>query len=113
VEGPNPYFPSGTRLKGHEFHYSRMHPEPGPEANLVFRVTRGAGICGHRDGFVYKNVLATYTHLHALGAPDWAPALIRQAREHQGRRQAARSGEITPADPAAVPPERTRRGATG
>jgi cobyrinic acid a,c-diamide synthase len=89
VEGENPYFPPGIRLKGHEFHYSRIQPEPGPEANLIFRLTRGAGICGHRDGLVYKNVLATYTHLHALGAPDWAPALIRQAREHQRRRRAA------------------------
>jgi cobyrinic acid a,c-diamide synthase len=114
VEGTNPYFPSGTCLKGHEFHYSRMQPEPGPEATLVFRVTRGAGICGHRDGFVYKNVLATYTHLHALGAPDWAPALIRQAREHQNRRQTVKPREgFSQADPAAAPPGRTRRGATG
>ena len=86
VAGDNPYFPRGARLKGHEFHYSRLQPEPGPDANLVFHMTRGAGICGHRDGFVYKNVLATYTHLHALGAPDWAPALVRQARDHQRRR---------------------------
>ena len=83
VERDNPYFPIGTRLKGHEFHYSRLQPEPGPQANLVFRMTRGAGISGHRDGFVYKNVLATYTHLHALGAPDWGPALVHRAREYQ------------------------------
>lgn len=86
VAKDNPFFPRGARLKGHEFHYSRLHPEPGPGANLVFHLTRGAGICDHRDGFVYKNVLATYTHLHALGAPEWAPALVRQAREHQRRR---------------------------
>jgi cobyrinic acid a,c-diamide synthase len=93
VDRDNPYFPRGTRLRGHEFHYSRLHPEPGPEANLVFHMTRGAGICGHRDGFVYKNVLATYTHLHALGAPDWAPSLVHRAREHQRRRLTAGSLE--------------------
>jgi len=114
VAGPNPYFPSGTRLKGHEFHYSRLQPEPGPEANLVFRLTRGAGICGHRDGFVYKNVLATYTHLHALGSPDWAPALIRQAREHRRRRSAAGPPDRpSQANPAVISGDKARRGATG
>ena len=103
--GPdNPYFTPGTRLKGHEFHYSRLEPEPGPDANLVFRMTRGTGVCGHRDGFVYRNVLATYTHLHALGPPDWAPALVRQAREHQRRRLAAANLSLIPApEPAAGP----------
>ncbi|MEJ2070837.1 MAG: hypothetical protein P8X58_10605 [Syntrophobacterales bacterium] len=52
--------------------------------------------------------------VHALGAPDWAPALIRQAREHQNRRQTVKPREgFSQADPAAAPPGRTRRGATG
>jgi cobyrinic acid a,c-diamide synthase len=89
VAGDNPYFPKGALLKGHEFHYSRLQPEPGPEARLVFRMTRGAGICGGLDGLIYKNVLATYTHLHALGAPEWAPALVRQARVYQRLRLTA------------------------
>jgi len=87
----NPYFPRGTQLKGHEFHYSRIQPEPGSEATLAFRVARGAGISGHRDGLVYKNVLATFTHLHALGAPLWAPAFVRRAREYRRLRMARSS----------------------
>ena len=110
VEAPNPYFSPGIQLKGHEFHYSRIQPEPGPEAALVFRLTRGTGMCGHRDGLVYKNVLATYTHLHALGSPDWAPSLVRQAREHQRRRCAAGPKERPAKSPAVTP---TRRGAIG
>jgi cobyrinic acid a,c-diamide synthase len=114
VDGDNPYFPPGTRLKGHEFHYSRLQPEPGPEANLVFRMTRGTGISGQRDGFVYKNVLATYTHLHALGAPDWAPALVRQARQHQRQRMTGGNLERLPeADPAAVATGKPRRRVIG
>jgi len=74
----NPYFPPGTRLKGHEFHYSKIKPEPGPQDILAFHVARGAGIGGNRDGLIYKNVLATYTHLHAypparLGRPLLGP----------------------------------------
>jgi cobyrinic acid a,c-diamide synthase len=40
---------------------------------------RGVGIDKDRDGILYKNVLATYTHVHALGTPGWASALIRNA----------------------------------
>ncbi len=85
----NPYFRRGTVLKGHEFHYSRIHPEPGPEVPMAFRVIRGAGIGGHRDGLLHRNVLATYTHLHALGAPEWAPALVARARQHREHRLAS------------------------
>ncbi len=110
VEAENPYFRPGTRLKGHEFHYSRLQPEPGPDAQLVFHLARGTGICGRRDGLVYKNVLATYTHLHALGSPDWAPRLIRKALEHGHRRIAACP---EPDSCKAAPVTTTRRGATG
>lgn len=83
VAAENPYFPQGTLLKGHEFHYSQIIPDPGPEALMAFRVTRGAGMGGQREGLLCHNVLATYTHLHALGAPQWAAALVRRAREYQ------------------------------
>jgi cobyrinic acid a,c-diamide synthase len=33
-----------------------------------------------RDGLFYRNVLAAYTHLHAGGSPQWAPALVERAR---------------------------------
>jgi cobyrinic acid a,c-diamide synthase len=79
----NPYFPPGTILKGHEFHYSLILPDPGPQERLACRVIRGAGMGGQRDGLVYQNVLATYTHLHALGTPQWAPALVQRAREYR------------------------------
>ncbi len=75
----NPYYEVGTEIRGHEFHYSRVSQWDGNRSQLVFRMKRGAGIESDRDGILYKNVLATYTHIHALGTPDWAPALIRNA----------------------------------
>ncbi|MDD5642629.1 MAG: cobyrinate a,c-diamide synthase [Syntrophales bacterium] len=81
VARDNPFFSSGTILKGHEFHYSRIQPEPGPQENLVFQVNRGTGLGGQREGLVFQNVLATYTHLHALGSPEWAAGIVRLARE--------------------------------
>jgi CobQ-like glutamine amidotransferase family enzyme len=50
---------------------------------MAFRVTRGTGMGGRRDGLVFNNVLATYTHLHAMGSSQWAPALVQRALEHQ------------------------------
>ena len=109
VAQDNPFFPAGTILKGHEFHYSRIQPAPGPQESLVFKVNRGAGLGGQREGLVYQNVLATYTHLHALGSPLWAPALVRRAREC---RQASRlPGEGPQRQSYAVPHGGLGRGA--
>jgi cobyrinic acid a,c-diamide synthase len=47
---------------------------------------RGEGIQGQRDGVCYKNALATYTHLHALGSPQWAEGLIRAAQQYRRAR---------------------------
>ena len=79
VERPNPFFAVGTEFKGHEFHYSKLLEWSGDDQDLVFFMKRGTGIKNRRDGARYKNVLATYTHIHALGSPSWAQALVRNA----------------------------------
>jgi len=81
VEKENPFFPVGSILKGHEFHYSRVLELREGEVYLSFRVRRGMGIDGKRDGLCYKNVLASYSHLHALGCEAWADGVIRKAME--------------------------------
>ncbi len=83
VDQPNPYFPLGSVIRGHEFHYSRIISEDHGKLNLVFSLERGHGITGSRDGICYKNVLATYSHIHALGVPTWAPALVAQAGRYR------------------------------
>jgi cobyrinic acid a,c-diamide synthase len=79
VEKENPYFPIGSELKGHEFHYSKAIEWRGSDDDLVFHMKRGVGAWHGKDGVCYKNVLATYTHLHALGVPGWAKAMVRNA----------------------------------
>ena len=87
VERENPFFPVGTRLKGHEFHYSRLLARDAGEGHLAFRVERGSGIAGKRDGLCRKNVMATFTHLHALGTPQWAEGLVERARQYRDFRR--------------------------
>lgn len=73
----NPLFPVGLRFWGHEFHHSAL-VEHG-EFKFAYRLLRGKGIEGGMDGLVYKNVLAAYTHLHALGVPQWAEGFVALA----------------------------------
>lgn len=80
VERENPYFPLGSEIRGHEFHYSRVSEWLGSDTDLVFRMERGAGFHNGRDGVSYRNVLALYTHMHALGTPAWAKSMVRNAR---------------------------------
>lgn len=78
--GKNPFFRKGSTLKGHEFHYSKVTGDKGQKGfSYAFTMQRGQGIADKRDGLCYRNVLATYTHLHALGTPEWADGIIRQA----------------------------------
>jgi cobyrinic acid a,c-diamide synthase len=91
VENDNPFFPSGTVLRGHEFHNSQLFSvSTGNSLTTAYRLSRGNGIGESRDGIVYRNVLASYTHLHSGGAPDWASGLVRLAQEYQGAHQGVR-----------------------
>jgi cobyrinic acid a,c-diamide synthase len=75
----NPFFPVGETVKGHEFHYTALSaPEPD-DLEFAFRVQRGTGFGGGRDGLMRKNVLASYTHIHALGMEGWASSMVRAA----------------------------------
>ena len=79
VENENPFYEIGTEIRGHEFHYSRVLQWSGEEKDLIFRMKRGVGITRDKDGICYKNVLATYSHIHALGTPHWARAMVSNA----------------------------------
>jgi cobyrinic acid a,c-diamide synthase len=87
VDRENPFFPVGTRISGHEFHYCRILSLREDGSHTAYRVLRGIGMDGQRDGLCRKNILAGFTHLHALGTPEWAEALIRKARQYYSARQ--------------------------
>jgi len=84
VEGPNPFLEQGAEFTGHEFHYSRIR-EDGRQPSTVLGLKRGTGTGGKRDGILAGNALALYTHVHALGLPGWAPAMVRTASGRHSR----------------------------
>ncbi|MGE4266388.1 MAG: cobyrinate a,c-diamide synthase [Deferribacterales bacterium] len=53
----------GQSNVGHEFHYSAMEGYSGEYAYKLTRITDGKI---SRDGLIYKNTFAAYTHLHFL-----------------------------------------------
>jgi cobyrinic acid a,c-diamide synthase len=80
----NPFFPPGTELRGHEFHYATPRGESPGGVRHGFVVERGYGLDGERDGLILRNTVATFSHLHALATPQWAPAFVALAREWSG-----------------------------
>ncbi len=80
----NPIFPVGATLRGHEFHHSKITKNDIPSAPRL-RLLRGEGIGYHEDGLYYRNVFASYTHLHAYGAPQWASGMVAWASSFQQR----------------------------
>jgi cobyrinic acid a,c-diamide synthase len=61
--------------RAHEFHYSAIQGISA-DVDYIFTMKRGTGIINGRDGILYKNLVATYSHFHALAAPWWSHAFV-------------------------------------
>jgi cobyrinic acid a,c-diamide synthase len=81
----NPFLDEGIEIRGHEFHYSYVKNDIS-DLDTIFKIKRGVGLGNRRDGISQSNVVACYTHLHALGEPTWAPGLVGAAMGSRGVR---------------------------
>jgi cobyrinic acid a,c-diamide synthase len=72
---PNLLLPAGGKIRGHEFHYSRLERrlDPFPWAYSLE---------GPQEGYAQGNLLATYLHVHFVGCPGAAENFIRRCREY-------------------------------
>lgn len=81
-----------TEICAHEFHYSDME-NLSSETKFAYSVTRGHGLDGQHDGIVYRNLLASYTHLRATRNFNWVQRFLvlvaRHASAGKTSRQAA------------------------
>lgn len=80
VVNENPFYAAGQILMGHEFRYSSVLEIDYQDHEMAFKMERGKGILDKKDGFFKQNTFGTYTHIHALGTPSWAQALIGKAK---------------------------------
>ncbi|WP_428605528.1 cobyrinate a,c-diamide synthase [Sedimenticola sp.] len=73
-------------IAAHEFHYSALE-NLDPSINFAYKVTRGTGIDGIHDGIVYKNLLASYTHLRDVGGNLWIERFLAHVRRCRDQRK--------------------------
>jgi len=62
-------------IHAHEFHYSRLEGLQG-KGKFAYEVKRGQGINGQYDGWLYKNLLASYAHLRDTAKYRWAQRFV-------------------------------------
>ena len=67
----------GTQVRGHSFHCSRAQVDSSMPAAYRLKYT----LSGREEleGYQYKNVLASYVHLHFRGNPTLAASLVTAA----------------------------------
>ncbi len=63
---------------GHEFHHAKL-VNFGGEMKTAYKVLRGDGIGGGKDGIVYANLLASFVHLRSTNS-DWPARFARFVR---------------------------------
>ncbi len=83
AERDNPFYPIGTRIKGHEFRYSTVESWDGISEDLALNIERGTGFKDKRDGLAKNKVLALYTHVLASGTPEWAKGVLNAAQRYK------------------------------
>ncbi|MBE3581142.1 MAG: cobyrinate a,c-diamide synthase [Thermoanaerobacteraceae bacterium] len=72
----NPFFSPGSRVKGHEFHHSRVINLEREKIGFAYRVLRGNGVEDGFDGILYRQILASYNLLYAPAHPEWIPRFV-------------------------------------
>lgn len=73
-------------VRAHEFHYSSIENLPD-DLHYAWKVERGHGIDGARDGILLHNLLASYCHLRMAGGCDWAARFVSFVHTHRDRRR--------------------------
>lgn len=77
--GKTPWLSKRDAVHAHEFHHSKV-VNLG-DVDFAYRMVRGQGVDGKHDGILYRNVLASYAHLHAAGDSRWASEFVAFVRE--------------------------------
>ena len=72
---PSIFGPSGTTMRGHEFHYSNID-EMSSDINRIYAVNNNT-----QEGYSYRKVLGGYMHLHFGYSPQVAENFVKFCRE--------------------------------
>ncbi|MFJ9952466.1 cobyrinate a,c-diamide synthase [Kitasatospora sp. NPDC091207] len=78
----SPLGPTGTRVRGHEFHRTVCEPAAGERPAWGWRLPTGPRTEGFTGGTL-GNVHASYLHLHWAGSPQLAASFAAAAAAHR------------------------------
>ena len=82
--GDAPWAPlANGPVHAHEFHHSSLENLDGSDWRYAYRVRRGRGIDGERDGIVIGSLLASYGHLRDVEGCRWAERFVACVRERK------------------------------
>ena len=74
-------------INAHEFHYSQLESMDmnalSKKGKFAYKVHRGVGITGEYDGWVYKNLLATYAHMRDTDNFHWTSRFVDFIRQNK------------------------------
>jgi len=70
---------SSTMINAHEFHYSSLY-NLSAKGKFAYKVHRGVGITGEHDGWIYKNLVANYSHIRHTNSYPWANRFVEFVR---------------------------------
>ena len=76
-------------VHAHEFHHSTLENLAESDWRYAYRVRRGRGIDGERDGIVIGSLLASYAHLRDVQGCRWAERFVACVRERKTLDRAA------------------------
>ena len=83
--GDAPWAPAAQGpLHAHEFHHSSLENMADADWRYAYRVRRGRGIDGERDGIVIGSLLASYGHLRDVEGCRWAERFVAYVRSRMG-----------------------------
>ena len=78
--GAGGWFEPGAKMRAHEFHYSEVVDLKNTE--FGYNLARGKGLDGKHDGIIFKNVFASYAHLHSSGSSAWARGFVEHVKRN-------------------------------
>ena len=78
----SPIGPKGTLARGHEFHYSHLEKSSKDrELELIYEIGNREGGLMNREGYMKRNTLGSYIHLHWRSNPEIPRSFVKFCKE--------------------------------
>ncbi|MBI3754211.1 MAG: cobyrinate a,c-diamide synthase, partial [Deltaproteobacteria bacterium] len=76
------FLKKGQTMRGHEYHYSEID-KPSQKIKRGYRLTPHTSRLTASEGYLCKNTLASYVHLHFASNPKFAEGFVKKCRRKE------------------------------